>query len=152
MESKGKETPSTIEALTARLEQQQAQIAALQEARDSHRHIGPKITQDDPRSKITRTDHPQPGGGYVVAMARPWNGTRMGVQFRNGVGIIPEEHPKCDELAHWLEADYHYEVTSATEEELNRIRKALEGVPAAAREQTAAEKLLPSGRVGAVTR
>jgi hypothetical protein len=150
MESKGK-TPAgvTVDDLLARIDQLAGEVLALKAERAAIRPIG-KITPDDLQSKIVRPDHPAPGGGYIVAMPREWNGERMGIQFRAGIGIIDAALPDCDARAHWFEADYHYDVVAADAEQLTQMRRKLEGVPLEGRSKTTPEKLMTAQQAGVV--
>ena len=152
MENKGssKETGKvapTVDDLLEVLTEQQKKIDLLLAERAAYRPLG-KITPLAADSKIVRKDHPDKGGGFIVKMPREWTGERMGVNFRNGFGVIDEEHPQCDYLAHWMEADYGYQVAPATDEQITRLRKMLDGAPVKEREETTAEKLLDVGRIG----
>jgi len=136
----------SMQDLLKMIEEQKAKIEALEAAQTSRPSIGAKITPDNPNSKIVRTDHPEKNGGYIVKMPRDWSGMRMGINFRMGIGIIDEALPNCDEIAHWMEADFGYQILSATEDELNQTRRMLEGVQIREQPKTAAEKLMHVGQ------
>lgn len=135
---------SEIAALKAELEGQKKIVELLTTQRDIGRQIA-KLPSEDKTTKIVRADHPPKRGGYIVKMTRAWSGERMGIRFQAGVGIIDEAHPRCDELAHWMEADYKYKVLSANEAEINDMRRVLAGAEPEDREETLPEKLMGMG-------
>ena len=130
---------------------QQETMAKMASAMAQARPLGnTKITPDDPRSKVHLEKRPPKGGAFIVKMPTQWSGTRMGIVFRNGIGIIDEERHNCDELAFWMQADYGYKVLPADEKEVNKMRKALDGVELVEPAQTTAEKLLDMGALGRI--
>lgn len=150
MENQGteetQETSMTMEQLLEELNKLRNDIKKI-EAKGPVRATA-KIEPDNPNSKIVRDDHPEPGGGYVIKMPKQWSGTRMGILFRAGIGIIDEAHPRCDEIAHWMQADYNYKIIVANEKELNLLRRQLEGVELESPKGTVFEKLMEYGKVG----
>jgi hypothetical protein len=129
------------------LEKQQKQIAELQAQRDAWRPVGKLPNKDD--SVVKRSDHPAPGGGYLVKMPIQWTGQRMGVNFRNGYAIIPENHPQCDYLAHWLEADHpQYVVMAIDEAQVNEMLRKMEIMGRDEAPKSLGEKLMSMGSLG----
>ena len=154
MEEQAETKKLTLASLYAQLEAQRAEIAELKAKQDNYRPLGtaPKITPTDKTSKIVRADHPPVGGAYIVSIPHkasmaPWSGERMGVVFRNGIGIIDAERPDCDSIAHWMEADYRYKVIPATEAEVTKVRRMLDGMPVQEKQESVAEKLLNVGQL-----
>lgn len=135
-----------IKDLMRVLEKQQVEINELKRERDAFRQFGQKIPKGS-NSKIVRDDHPEPGGGYIVKMPTEWNGSRMGINFKLGVGIVDEGLDRCDEIAHWMQADYGYEVIPATEAEINKMRRMLDAAKIDESKKSIPEKLMQVGQM-----
>jgi len=129
-----------------RLEQLALENRELKQERDRYRALGPKITPDS-QVAIVRAERPPEGGAYVVKMPRSWNGTRMGITFRGGVGVIDASLENADTIAHWMEADYGYEIVAVGPKDLLRVRKSMEGVKVNDKDMTATEKLMSTGQL-----
>ena len=138
------EIAAELEEMRLQLDVQQKQIDLMKAQRDNYR---PTFSSTHRASKIVRADHPDKNGGYIIKIPTKWSGERMGVMFVNGVGIIDENHPDCDMIAHWMEADYHYKVLPASERQINDMRRMLAGSPIEGREESIAEKLLNVGQL-----
>ncbi len=110
-----------VSKLLEELKKIAAERDELAKALANYRQIGSR----QPEEKLTRPDHPPKGGGYLVRTKLPFWGERMGVQFRNGVGMIAENNERCDELAHTFEHDLGYNVTPVGASEFDAVLREL---------------------------
>lgn len=98
---------------------------------------------------MRRSDHPEPGGAWVVStpMAE-YSGDTCGVAFVGGIGIVDEDMPDADRVVHQLEHDFHYLVKSIPGVDVAAARKLQMTRGARKPQQSLAEKLSgPAGRV-----
>jgi hypothetical protein len=137
-----KTTPE-VTKLLEELKKVAAERDELAKALVSYRQIGSRQAEE----KLTRADHPGKGGGYLVRTKLPFWGERMGIQFRNGVGLIAENHERCDELAHTFEHDLGYSVTPVGTSEFDAVLRELANLAQPAK-ASVVDKYVRNGLVG----